>query len=119
MKMSGIVSVATVLLLALAGAAEGADTGLELWSSPAEECRSGGSEQLQSLAVPLSEVQCANGGLGASSCEIRCNRMLGFYYSTCQVGCAGAYYACCNCKGGAICHCYLDHSELWPIAPRD
>jgi hypothetical protein len=88
----------------------------ENWSG---YCLSGGPVPLQTLAVPVSLMECRNGGMGAPTCEIRCNRMFGFYYSDCSVECRDGYYACCNCDNGAICHCYLDHEELCPGWPRN
>jgi hypothetical protein len=130
MRLSTLLSAVAALLL-MSGAAGTAlsampeeqpllsDGVMEMWSGPDEYCLTDGPQQLQSMAVPVSMMECANGGRGASTCQIRCNRMFGFYYSNCAVECIHGYYACCNCNDGAICHCYLDHAELWPISPRD
>ncbi len=59
--------------------------------------------------------QCQSGGLGANTCEKRCNRLFGAYYTTCEVTCASGYYACCNCTSdGASCRCIPDWPSLWP-----
>jgi hypothetical protein len=127
-KAAGLSITAILLLLGAAGSAHAAmpeerlpqgDDLMGMWSGQSASCLPGGPEQLQSLAVPVSLMECSLGGRGSKACSIRCNRVFGFYYSDCSVECRDGYYSCCNCDDGAICHCYLDHMELWPIAPRD
>ena len=92
---------------------------MAIWSGQSGGCLSEEQEALQSIASPVSLMECRTGGRGSVSCDIRCNRMFGFYYSDCSVECIDGYYACCNCNNGAICYCYLEHMELWPIRPNE
>jgi len=127
-RLAGLSAVALLLLMSgAAGSALSAmqeeplpqgDDVMEMWASPSGYCLTGGQESLQSMAVPVSMMECSLGGRGSSACEIRCNRIFGFYYSDCSVECRDGYYSCCNCSDGATCLCYLEHMELWPIAPR-
>jgi hypothetical protein len=89
------------------------------WSDTGGFCQKCEPEERQPLAVPASFRQCRTGGMGSDTCEIRCNRMFGFYYTDCEVECIDGYYACCNCADGAICRCYMDHEELWPVRRSD
>jgi hypothetical protein len=122
--MNGKSLIAILLFVALSGVTQGVDESVapcttdvyeRLWSSDVDYADSADLEHLKSMAVPFSFLTCKNGGQGSTTCEIRCNRIFGFYYSRCSIECDEGYYACCNCSDGAVCSCYLDHEELWPV----
>lgn len=73
-----------------------------------------------SSSAPALE-RCDSGGSEASTCKARCNRLLGAYYTTCEVHCRDGYYACCGCNdgAGASCGCLLKNYEIWPLEPTD
>jgi len=127
MKRMILFAAATLLLLAPSTAAQTTDATHEasemagcgrIFPEQAESRLLDRSAEPYSAIEPAMLMDCRIGGRGVDTCEIRCNEMLGFYYSYCSVECDDEYDACCNCDDGATCHCYLDHTELWPVSPR-